>query len=71
MSEQVVAKMGLLSPTDAPSVSSVLEEMFEFFDGRVLRRANYRTPAMHSRLRLALMVFGDAGYARLDVAMKP
>ncbi len=42
MSEQVVAKMGLLSPTDAPSVSSVLEEMFEFFDGRVLRRANYR-----------------------------
>ncbi len=45
--------------------------MFQFFDRPIRRRANYKTVARHIRLRLALMVFGDADYARLDVAMKP
>ncbi len=70
MSEEAVARMRLFSPTDTPSVSTILEEMFQFFDRRIRHRPN-KTLAMHIRLRLALMVFGDAGYARLDVAMKP
>ncbi len=71
MSDETVARMRLLSPTDTPSVSTILEEMFQFFDRRIRRRPNYKTLAMQIRLRLALMVFGDADYARLDVAMKP
>ncbi len=72
MSEDTVVKMRMLNAADTPTVSTILEEMFQFFDRSIRRRASYyRTRAMHIRLRLALMVFGDADYARLDVAMKP
>lgn len=71
MSKDGVVRIGILSPTDAPSVSTVLEEMFQFLDGGISRRANYKTLARHIRLRLALMVFGDADYARLNTIMTP
>jgi hypothetical protein len=71
MNQETVVRMRILSSTDAPSVSTILEEMFQFFDGRVRCRGNYKTIKKHVRLRLALMVFGDSGYARLDETMKP
>jgi hypothetical protein len=71
MSEETVVKIGIVSPTDAPSVSTILEEMFQFFDGRVRCHTKYKAIEKHDRLRLALMVFGDSDYARLDVTRKP
>lgn len=66
MSEETVVRMGI-SPTDASGVSTILEEMFQFFDGRIRCRAKYKAIEKHVRLRLALMVFGDSGYARRDM----
>ena len=71
MSEKTVVRMKTVSPTDAFSVSTILEEMFQFFDGRVRCRAKYKAIEKHVRLRLALMVFGDSGYARRDMTGKP
>ncbi len=39
MSEETVARMRLFRPTDTPSVSTVLEEMFQFFDRDIRRCA--------------------------------
>lgn len=69
MGEATILTMGILSPSDAPSVSTIVEEMFQFFDESV-RCANYKTIDRSVRLRLALRVLGDAGYARLDI-MRP
>ena len=65
----ILTMVGILSPSDAPSVSTIVEEMFQFFDESV-RCANYKTIDRSVRLRLALRVLGDAGYARLDI-MRP
>jgi hypothetical protein len=71
MSEETVARMRIISSTDVPSVSTVLEEMFQYLDGRVRGGAAYKTIKRHTRLRLALMVLGEAGYARLHATKKP
>jgi hypothetical protein len=68
MSEDAVVRMKMLSPTDTPRVSTILEEMFQYFDGSVRCRRDIRKEI---RLRWALLLFGDKGYARLDTAMKP
>jgi hypothetical protein len=67
MNEDTVARMKMLSPTDTPRVSTVVEEMFQYFDGSIRCRRYIRRDI---RLRWALLVFGDKGYARLDTAMK-
>jgi hypothetical protein len=67
MSDETVVKMRILGPTDTPAVSTILEEMFQFFDGSVRSRASYASMERHVRLRLALLVFGDLGFARLDI----
>ena len=51
-------------------VSTILEEMFQFFSGGV-RHLKYRVMDKSLRLRLALAVFDDFGFARLDTMMKP
>jgi hypothetical protein len=60
----------MLRPNDTPRVSTILEEMFQFFDASA-RCRRYRTIEKHIRLRLALLVFSDSGYARLDTIMNP
>ena len=66
MSDDTVVRMPILSPTDTPTVSTILEEMFQYFDGNAKSRASYASMERHVRLRLALLVFGDLGFARLD-----
>lgn len=69
MSEDTVAKMRILGPTEAPTVSTIPEEMFQYFDGNLRRHS--RTIKRPVRLRLSLIVFSESGYARLDVTSKP
>jgi hypothetical protein len=71
MSQETVVRTGLLKFTDTPGVSIILEEMFQFFDGALRGHTKYKAIEKHVRLRLALMVFGDSDYARLDVTRKP
>ncbi len=42
MSEDAVIRMRMLSTTDTPAVSTILEEMFQFVDGRIPRRGKYK-----------------------------
>jgi hypothetical protein len=72
MSKDAVVKMGILSPADTPNVSTILEEIVQFFDGWVqFRFTTCKLMPKHIRLRLALTVLGETGYARLDEAAKP
>jgi len=67
MSDETVFKMQILGSTDTPAVSTILKEMFQYFDGTVKSRASYASMERHVRLRLALPVFGDLAFARLDI----
>ena len=71
MSQETVVRMGLLSLTDAPAVSTILEAMFQYFDYDLRCHPKYKTIKKHVRLRLASIVFGESGYARLDMTVKP
>ena len=71
MSPNTIVRMGLLSSTDAPAVSTILEEIFQYFDGDLRCHPRYEAIKRHVRLRLALTVFGDRGYAQLDMTGKP
>ena len=71
MSQNTTVRMGLLNSTDAPAVSTILEEMFQYFDMDLRRHPKYKTIKRHVRLRLALIVFNESGYARLDMTVKP
>jgi hypothetical protein len=70
MSNDPITRTSILGPTDAPSVSTILEEMFQYLDGSV-QCAKYKTIRKDVRLRLALTVLGEAGYAQLNVVMNP
>jgi hypothetical protein len=63
--------MGILSPIDAPAVSTVLEAIIQFFDERISSDTKYNVIGKHVRLRMALLVLGDLGWAQLAATMKP
>jgi hypothetical protein len=71
MSGARIARMGILSPIDAPAVSTVLEAIIQFFDEHVASGTTYKIIQKHVRLRMALMALGDLGWAQLDATMKP
>ncbi len=71
MSKETVVRMRVLNSHDSARVSTVLEEMFQFFDSPLRRHPLYKAIKKKIRLRLALMVFGDSGYARLDETVRP
>jgi hypothetical protein len=69
MNEDTVVRVQMLSPNDTPSISTILEEMFQFFDASV-GCGRYTTIEKQTRLRLALLAFGEAGYAQLGMTIK-
>jgi hypothetical protein len=61
----------MLSAADSPAVSTILEEMFQFVDGRIRARGEYKSISKMTRLRLALIAFNEEGLSRLDTTMAP
>ena len=56
-------------PIDEFSLSTILEDMFQYFDDELIRkRTRYRNLERQKRLRAALMVFVEMGIARLAEA---
>lgn len=56
-------------PIDEFSLSTILEDMFQYFDDELIRkRTRYRNLERQKRLRAALMVFFEMGIARLAEA---
>jgi hypothetical protein len=56
MSKDAIAKTKILSPADAPAVSTILEVMFHLFDESIRSSNNYTRIKRNVRLRLGLMV---------------
>jgi hypothetical protein len=71
MSKDAEVRMRMANFTDTPTVSTILEEMFRFFDDPLRRQAPYKAIKEEVRLTLALMVFGDSDYAELDETARP
>jgi hypothetical protein len=74
MPVETVGKDELLgTPDDLDNcrVSTILEEMFYVFDSDVQFHCNPKHLNRFTRMRLALMVLRETGYARIDAATPP